>query len=96
METPVAWSKGISPNLTPNSPGRKEPVDAGGLKIRRDIVCSLDMVHAILWRALPHGAPRHWTRHSCSKSKWKVDTWQYMSHLMYFPQYVQAPGRECL
>ena len=52
----MTWSKGIGPNLTPDSPcaernGRDWPT-------WRPKAHRTDVVHTVLWRALPRGAPR--------------------------------------
>ena len=49
----------IRPNLAPDSPWWENLFQASRLDIRRHIVCPPDVVHTVLWRALPHGTPRH-------------------------------------
>ena len=52
---------GIRPHLTSNCPRWNELLEAGRLNVPRNITCPPNMIHTILWCALPHCAPRHWT-----------------------------------
>ena len=52
--------QGIRPPLTSNCPRGNELLDTGRLNVPRNIVHPPNMIHTILWHALPHCAPGHW------------------------------------
>ena len=50
----------IRPHFPRNGPWREVLLLAGRLNLPRHIMCSSNVIHTVLWHALPHGAPRDW------------------------------------
>ena len=57
----MAGFEGVHPSLALHSPRREKLLQTSRLDVQRHVVRPPDMVHAVLWRALPHGAPGHRT-----------------------------------
>ena len=55
----MAGFEGIRPNLVLDSPRWEKFLQTSRLDVPRHIVFPPDVVHTVLWRALPHGAPGH-------------------------------------
>ena len=78
----------IRPSLALSRPWVNKLLQTGRFNVPWYIMRPPDMIHAILWRAIPHCAPGH----RAPPQLGYLATWRYMSHLIHLLQYEQFPG----